>query len=80
VKRSQKYASNITVAKLAPDRSAMTAPITQSQAVQEKTSRQRGHRKAAGVSWYGKLLIIGTLLLAAGWEIFRWIVAIITID
>jgi hypothetical protein len=29
--------------------------------------------------WDGTLLIVGTLLVAAGWEIFRWILAIITL-
>lgn len=41
--------------------------------------RQR-RRKAATVSWYGTLLIAATLLVAAGWEIFRWVLAIITLD
>ena len=27
--------------------------------------------------WYGSLLIIGTLFVATGWELFRWILAII---
>jgi hypothetical protein len=44
------------------------------------TSKRQGRRKTTTVSWYGTLLIIGTLLVAAGWEIFRWILAIITLD
>lgn len=43
-------------------------------------SKRQGRRKVATVSWYGTLLIVGTLLVAAGWEIFRWILAIITLD
>lgn len=43
-------------------------------------SKRQGRRKIATVSWYGTLLIVGTLLVAAGWEIFRWILAIITLD
>jgi len=43
-------------------------------------SQQRRWRKAAAVSWYGSLLIVSTLLVAAGWELFRWIIAIITLD
>ena len=44
------------------------------------TPEQQGRRKVATVSWYGTLLIVGTLLIAAGWEIFRWILVIITLD
>jgi hypothetical protein len=47
---------------------------------EETTSKRQGRGKATTVSWYGMLLIIGTLLVAAGWEIFRWILAIITLD
>jgi hypothetical protein len=31
------------------------------------------------VSWYGSLLIT-TMLVAAGWELFRWIITTITLD
>jgi hypothetical protein len=48
--------------------------------VKETTSKRRGRRKAAAVSWYGRLLIFSVLLVAAGWEIFRLILAIITLD
>jgi hypothetical protein len=44
------------------------------------TSKRQGRRNITTVSWYGTLLIIGTLLVAAGWEIFRWVLAIITLD
>jgi hypothetical protein len=44
------------------------------------TSKRQSRRKTTTVSWYGTLLIVGTLLVAAGWEIFRWILAIITLD
>ena len=44
------------------------------------TSKRQGRRKTTTVSWCGTLLIVGTLLVAAGWEIFRWILAIITLD
>jgi hypothetical protein len=43
-------------------------------------SKLQGRRKAPAVSWYGRLLIVAMLLLAAGWELFRWILAIITLD
>ena len=42
--------------------------------------QRRGRRKAAAVSWYGGLLIVSMLLVAAGWELFQWIVTIITLD
>jgi len=44
------------------------------------TSKRQGRRKTTTVSWYGTLLIVGTLLVGAGWEIFRWVLAIITLD
>jgi len=51
------------------------------QSTKEATNfKRQGRRKIATVSWYGTLLIVGTLLVAAGWEIFRWILAIITLD
>ncbi len=34
----------------------------------------------ATVSWYGRLLIVSMLLVAAGWELFRLIIAIVTLD
>ena len=50
------------------------------QKTQETNSGQRDNRKGAPVSWYGSLLIISMLLVAAGWELFRLIIAIITLD
>jgi hypothetical protein len=47
---------------------------------EETTSKRQGRRKATTVSWYGTLLIVGTLLVGAGWELFRWILAIVTLD
>jgi len=43
-------------------------------------SKRRHRRNADAVSWYGRLLIFSTLLVAAGWEIFRLILAVITAD
>jgi hypothetical protein len=43
------------------------------------TERQ-GRRKINTAAWYVTILIGGTLLLAAGWEIFRLLLAIITLD
>jgi len=41
--------------------------------------RQR-RRSGPTVSWYGHFLIIGTLLVAAGWEIFQLLLAVLTLD
>jgi hypothetical protein len=43
-------------------------------------SKRQRRRKAATFSWYGTLLIGATLLVAAGWEIFRWVLSIMTLD
>ena len=36
-----------------------------------RTTGQSDNRKMATMSWYGRLLIINMLLVAAGWELFR---------
>jgi len=41
---------------------------------------QRRRQVGPTVSWYGRLLIVGTLLLAAGWEIFRLLLTIVSLD
>ena len=50
------------------------------QSTQEANSGRPDNRKMATVSWYGRLLIVSMLLVAAGWELFRLIIAIITLD
>lgn len=50
------------------------------QPTKEAGNKRQGRRRTATVSWYGTLFIIGTLMVAAGWEIFRWIITIITLD
>jgi len=42
--------------------------------------RGRHLRNGPTVSWYGRLLIVGALLVASGWEIFRLLLTIITLD
>jgi hypothetical protein len=42
--------------------------------------RRRKRRSDPTVSWYGRVLIVGTLLVAAGWEIFQLLLTIITLD
>jgi len=45
-----------------------------------KKVQSRSRPKTATVSWYGSLLIVCALLVAAGWELFRLILAIIVMD
>ncbi|MGY4567156.1 hypothetical protein [Bradyrhizobium sp. USDA 3256] len=42
--------------------------------------RRRPRRSGPTVSWYGRLLIAGALLVAAGWEVFRLLLTLITLD
>jgi hypothetical protein len=73
--------STMTTASPDPLRVVKEAIGTQSpQTTKDATSKRRGRRKAAAVSWYGRLLIFSMLLVAAGWEIFRLILAVITLD
>ena len=46
----------------------------------DQPMRRRHLRNGPTVSWYGRLMIVGTLLVAAGWEIFRLLLTIITLD
>jgi hypothetical protein len=50
------------------------------QTAKEAISKRRDRRNYADVSWYGRLLIFGMLLVAGGWELFRLILAIMTLD
>lgn len=71
----------MTIASPDPLRVTKARGTPSPQPTEEMTnSKRQRRRKAATVSWYGTLLIVGTLLVAAGWEIFRWILAIITLD
>jgi hypothetical protein len=73
--------STMTTASPDPLRLVKEAIGTQSQqTTKEAISKRRVRRKAAAVSWYGRLLIFSVLLVAAGWEIFRLILAVITLD
>jgi CBS domain len=69
----------MTIAPRDPIYVADDARGTRPQAMKETNSTQQRRRKTAIVSWYGGLLIFSMLLVAAGWEIFRWILAIITL-
>lgn len=71
----------MTTASPDPSRVGKEAIETHSpQTTEQATSKRRGRWKAAGVSWYGRLLILGMLSVAAGWEIFRLILATIPLD
>lgn len=45
----------------------------------EQPSRKRT-RIGPTVSWYGKILVIGALLITFGWELFHLIIALVTLD
>ena len=76
--------SNITTLAASPDRAlqALAEPPTKEAMATPKAAKtgERGRLKAATVSSYGSLLIISTLLVATGWELFRLILAIIAMD
>lgn len=44
------------------------------------SNSRRQDRHSATVSWYGKLVIVSVLVMGAAWEVFKWILAIITLD
>jgi hypothetical protein len=50
------------------------------QTAREANSKRSDHRNYAGVSWYGRLLVFGMLLVAGGWELIRLILAVMTLD
>ena len=56
-----------------------TPPLTQSSA-RKVTSSPKIPSRQATISWYGRFLIFGTILIAVGWELFRVVLAIITLD
>ena len=83
-KRQPHFGSDIAMTTTSPDPLPVTQRVVEIQSPQPpkevEASRKRGRRKATTVSWYGRLLIISTLLVAAGWELFQWIITIITLD
>jgi hypothetical protein len=68
----------MTTASTAPPPAVKKTIGTESPQTTKEEISERAHRRT--VSWYGRLLIVSMLLVAAGWEIFRWILAIITLD
>jgi len=61
-------------------RAAKRADEIQPQTAKAADSKRKARSRLATVSWYGRLLIIGLLLAAAGWELFQWVLVIITQD
>ncbi|MDA9479673.1 hypothetical protein XI03_35310 [Bradyrhizobium sp. CCBAU 65884] len=45
-----------------------------------KAPARRWIRISPTVSWYGKILIIGALLVTFGWELFHLIITLMTLD
>ncbi|PIT02050.1 hypothetical protein TSA1_15710 [Bradyrhizobium nitroreducens] len=45
-----------------------------------KASRRKWVRISPTVSWYGKILVIGALLVTFGWELFHLIITLMTLD
>jgi hypothetical protein len=50
------------------------------QTAKEAIFKRRDRRNYADVSRYARLLIFGVLLVAGGWELFRLILAVMTLD
>lgn len=44
------------------------------------SSSQKRTRIRPTVSWYGKILIIGALLMTLGWELFHFVITLVTLD
>ena len=57
-----------------------TAPIAIHSSNESGAAGRTDRRRPRRVSWYASALIVMTLLLAAGWELLRWIVLIVTLD
>ena len=64
---------------ISPDSAKQSSRIRSPLVTKGIDSKRQARGKTTTVSWYGSLLIFG-MLVAAGWEIFRWILAIITLD
>ena len=57
-----------------------TAPLNDRTTTPGTSSPQQRRRSGPTVSWYSRLLIVGALLVVAGWEIFRLLLAVLTLD
>ncbi|MDA9440181.1 hypothetical protein XH98_13800 [Bradyrhizobium sp. CCBAU 51745] len=45
-----------------------------------ETAAPKRTRIRPTVSWYGKILIIGALLMTFGWELFHFVITLLTLD
>ena len=63
-----------------PDAAKQSSRIRSPLVTKGIDSKLQAPGRTTTVSWYGSLLIFGMLLVAAGWKIFLWILAIITLD
>ena len=59
------------------DKANVAAPTAARPAVRERQSVQRNRPR---VGLYASIVIVMTLLLGAAWELWRWILLIITLD
>lgn len=50
------------------------------QALSAKGASRKWVRISPKVSWYGKILIVGALLVTFGWELFHFIITLMTLD
>lgn len=61
------------------DRAADPSPAAR-QALSTKGASRRWVRISPKVSWYGKILVVGALLVTFGWELFHFIIRLMTLD
>lgn len=61
------------------DRAADPLPA-QRQVLSAKGASRKWVRISPKVSWYGKILIVGALLVTFGWELFHLIITLVTLD
>ncbi len=61
------------------DRAADPLPAAR-QVLSTKGSSRKWVRIRPKVSWYGKIIIVGALLVTFGWELFHFIITLMTLD
>lgn len=59
---------------------AAALPTAEPVGFSQERSVPHAVRIRSTVSWYGKLLIVGALLLALGWELLRLLIVLLTLD
>ncbi|MEY9123249.1 hypothetical protein [Bradyrhizobium yuanmingense] len=64
-----------------PGKAAASSPTTgDPRPTAARKTPQRLVRINPTVSWYGKILIVGALLVAFGWELFHLVITLLTLD